>query len=143
MKKLYHLKVVYAHEIQPDTYIFDVAKSGKILGRIATEIAKYLMGKYKANFASNMLCGDKVIVINANQIEVTGNKKYNKLYRHHTGYELKQINYKDQFAKDPCWILERAIYGMLPKNKLRSRIMAERLKIYVNDIINQEDKIND
>jgi len=104
--------------------------AGKVLGRLATEIAIILRGKNKPNFRPNVLMGDKVLVSNAGKIVITGNKIEQKEYIHHTGYlgHLKKISLKELMAKNPAEVLRRAVYGMLPKNKLRARWL-KNLKI--------------
>ncbi len=99
----------------------EIDVSGKVLGRIATEIAIILRGKDKANFRPYLNVGSKVIVKNAAKIILTGKKLEQKKYYHHTGYlgHLKTITAKELMLKNPCEILQRAVYGMLPKNKLR------------------------
>lgn len=103
----------------------------KTLGRLATEVAKRLRGKHKPEYTPNMDLGDYVIVINASQIAVTGNKAEDKIYYHHTGYTggLKTINFKKLLAKKPTYIIEKAVKGMLPKGPL-GRQMFRKLKVY-------------
>jgi len=96
----------------------------KKLGRLASEIALILQGKKKADYAPNKNNSeDRVIVKNISQIEVTGKKASNKIYRHHTGYpgSLKEKKFKDVFLKDPNEVLRRAVWNMLPKNYLRPK----------------------
>jgi len=104
--------------------------SGKILGRLATEIAVILRGKDKPSFRPNLVMGDNVLVINASKIKVTGDKETKKMYYHHTGYlgNLKTTTYGDIFQKNPGEVLKRAVWGMLPKNKLR-QIWIKNLEI--------------
>jgi len=92
-----------------------------VLGRLATKIADTLRGKRKPSFRPYLVMGDKVIVQNASKIILTGNKIEQKKYYHHTGYlgHLKTVTAKELMVKDPGDILKRAVYGMLPKNKLR------------------------
>lgn len=108
--------------------------SGKILGRLAVEIATLLRGKNKPDFAPHLDSGDIVIVINTSKIKVTGKKTELKKYYRHSGYlgGIKEITYKNLFSKDPNEILRKAVYGMLPVNKLRSKMM-KRLKLYKHD----------
>lgn len=116
----------------PETYTIDAA--GKILGRLAAEVAVLLQGKHKPNFAPHLDTEDKVIVINTSKIKITGKKSEQKKYYRHSGYPggIKEIKYKDLFAKDPDEVLRKAIYGMLPKNKLRAK-MINRLILFKND----------
>lgn len=102
---------------------------GKILGRLATEIADLLRGKNKPDFVRNQDMGDFVTVENMNKIKVSGRKMEQKKYYHHTGYlgGLKEISLGKLFSKKPNEILKRAVSGMLPKNKLRDK-QIKRLK---------------
>lgn len=95
--------------------------SGVVLGRLATQIAVVLRGKDKPGFRPNLVMGEKVKVINASKIVLTGRKLDNKKYYHHTGYlgNLKTISAKEIMAKNPGDLIVRAVYGMLPDNKLR------------------------
>ena len=104
---------------------------GKTIGRLSTEIAKLLRGKHKVTFTPHVDGGDYVVVINADKIEVTGKKRDNKVYRHHTGYigGLKEINFKKLQEKKPEEIIILSVSGMLPKNKLRAPMM-KRLRIF-------------
>ncbi len=97
---------------------------------MATEIAVALRGKDKPSFRPNILVGDIVIVKNAAKMIITGNKLEKKIYYHHTGYlgHLKETKMKDLMAKNPAEVLKKAVYGMLPKNKLRN-IWMHNLKI--------------
>jgi len=109
------------------TYTIDAAN--KVLGRLAVEIALLLRGKSKPGFMPNKDGGDIVIVKNADKIIVTGKKMDDKMYYHHSGYMggLKEIPFKRVFKNDPGEVIRRAVYGMLPKNKLRD-IQIKRLK---------------
>jgi large subunit ribosomal protein L13 len=100
------------------------------LGRLASEVAVALRGKDKPNFRPYLFVGDKVVVKNAGKIIITGKKLENKVYQRHTGYlgHLKTNSLKEIFAKNPGEVLKRAVYGMLPKNKLRNTWM-KNLKI--------------
>lgn len=99
--------------------------NGQILGRLATKVSNLLRGKGKPNFLPYLNCGDKVIIFNAEKIQVSGKKMVQKNYRHHTGYigKLKSQTMAELYQKNPSEILIRAIYGMLPKNKLRNTWM--------------------
>ena len=116
-------------EVQRKWHLFDA--EGKTLGRLSTEIAKLLRGKHKVTFTPHVDGGDYVVVINADKIEVTGKKRDNKVYRHHTGYigNLKEINFKKLQEKKPEEIIRLSVSGMLPKNKLRAPMM-KRLRIF-------------
>lgn len=102
----------------------------RVLGRLATEIATILRGKNKPTYTPNKVTGDKVEVLNADLIKVTGNKLDQKMYYKHTGYvgNMKSINLKDLLAKKPEKVIEFAVYGMLPANRLRKELM-KRLTI--------------
>jgi len=104
----------------------------EILGRVATRIAKILMGKNKATFTPNENTGDKVVVTNAEKIRFTGKKLKDKVYYHHTGYPkgLREENLKSLFGRQPTEVLRRAVSGMLPKNRLRIQRI-KNLYIYV------------
>lgn len=119
-------------EIKREWHLVDA--QDKILGRLANRIASLLMGKDKPLFAPYLDGGDYVVVTNAAQIKVTGRKKDQKVYYHHSGYPsgLKEITFKQQMAKDPRKIISHAVSGMLPKNKHRKRRLA-RLKIFVDE----------
>ena len=116
-------------EITRQWYLFDV--KGKVLGRIATDIAHKLMGKGKPVFVRNVDCGDYVVVVNAKQVAVTGSKEKEKLYGNYSGYPggLKQKALWQVRAEKPTEVIRHAVFGMLPKNKLRDRLMT-RLLIY-------------
>ena len=119
-------------EIKRDWHFFDV--KSKILGRVSTDIAKKLMGKNKPYFVPFLDCGDYVVVVNCAQIEVTGKKMEQKVYRHYSGYPggQKKKFMKQVMAEHPELVIRQAVSGMLPKNKLRDS-MLRRLYIYPND----------
>lgn len=95
--------------------------AGRILGRLATEIANQLRGKDKPSFVYNKNCGYKVVVYNTKELVVSGNKFKNKTYYHHTGYlgNLKQVTFSELFQKNSNKIVLLAVKGMLPKNRLQ------------------------
>ena len=101
------------------------------LGRVATEIAKYLIGKYKPTYTPHIDGGDYVVVINAKETVVTGDKEEGKIYYHHTGFPggIKDASLKEVREKFPERIIENAVKGMLPKNKLSAERM-KRLKVF-------------
>ena len=119
-----------AHEVKRDWFIIDA--SGKILGRLATEIASRLRGKHKAEYTPHVDTGDYIIVTNAEKVAVTGRKFREKNYYSHSGFPggIKSISFDKLQKKDPARIIERAVKGMLPKNPL-GREMYRKLKIYV------------
>jgi large subunit ribosomal protein L13 len=112
-------------------HLFDA--QGKVLGRLATEIARVLSGKGKVDFAPHLDKGDFVVVVNTDGLIVTGNKREGKVYHRFSGYPggVTSIAFKDQMKKDSRKVLHQAVYGMLPKNKLRDR-MINRLLLYKN-----------
>ncbi|HHU18400.1 MAG: 50S ribosomal protein L13 [Anaerovoracaceae bacterium] len=117
------------HEVERKWYIIDA--EGKTLGRLASEAASILRGKKKPIFTPHVDTGDYVIIINAEKVEVTGNKRQDKIYRRHTGYPggLREINFEKLQAKKPNEIIKHAIKGMLPKGRL-GRQMYKKLKVY-------------
>lgn len=94
---------------------------GKILGRLATQVANILRGKTKTDFTYHKISGDKVCVYNISDLVVTGNKNKQKKYYQHTKYigNLKEISYQKLFSKNPCKVFLSAVRGMLPKNRLQ------------------------
>lgn len=102
----------------------------KVLGRMASEIAKMLIGKHRAGYRPNVDSGDFVVVSNVSKIKITGNKLGQKVYHHYSGYPggLKSVRFSDAFEKSPTVVLRAAVWNMLPKNKLRA-VMIKRLKI--------------
>jgi large subunit ribosomal protein L13 len=108
-----------------------VNAEGKVLGRLATELAKILRGKNKPSFTPHVDTGDFVIVVNAEKVVLTGKKMKDKIYYHHTGYPggIKEIRAEKLLARKPTEILRIAVKGMLPKNSL-GRQMLRKLKIY-------------
>ena len=111
-----------------------VDASGQVLGRLATFVARTLMGKDKPNFTPYLDCGDHVVVINAQKIRLTGNKLDAKIYRHHSGWPggLKEIPAKRLRGERADWMVREAVLGMLPKNKLRAS-RAKKLRVYLDD----------
>lgn len=110
-----------------ETHTIDAAN--RVLGRLAVEIANLLHGKNKTDFAPNKDIGDIVVVKNIKNIIVTGKKFDNKIYYHHTGYMggLKKVSFKKLFKNNPQEVFKKAVFGMLPKNKLRTE-QIKRLK---------------
>lgn len=119
-------------EVTRNWHIFDA--KGKVLGRLATDVAHALMGKSKTNFVRNLDCGDNVVVINAGDFIVTGKKEKEKLYGNYSGYPggLKQKALWQVREEKPEEPVRHAVYGMLPKNKLRDRLMT-RLYIFTTE----------
>ena len=116
-------------DIQREWYVIDA--QGQTLGRLATRVATILRGKNKPLYTPHMDCGDYVIVVNAEKIHVTGQKMSQKKYYHHSGYPggLKEVTLRDQLQKFPNRVIEAAVRGMLPKNRL-GRQMFKKLKVY-------------
>ncbi len=115
--------------VQRDWFVVDA--SGKTLGRLATEIARRLRGKHKAEFTPHVDTGDYIIVVNADKVAVTGKKAQDKMYYSHSGFPggIKEINFEKLIAKKPEMVLEAAVKGMLPKGPL-GRAMFRKLKVY-------------
>ena len=113
-------------------YIIDAEKA--ILGRLASKVASILKGKHKPSYLPHIDNGDYIVVVNAKNINVTGNKLEGKIYYKHSGYvgNLKSICLGDMLEKDPSYVIEHAVKGMLPKNSL-GRSMIKKLKIYNDD----------
>jgi large subunit ribosomal protein L13 len=113
-------------------YLVDA--TDKTLGRLSTEIANRLRGKHKPTFTPHVDTGDYIVVVNAEKIKVTGNKASDKLYYHHTGYPggIKSISFEKLIEKVPERAIEKAVKGMMPKNKL-SRAMLSKLKVYAGN----------
>ena len=120
-----------AKEITRTWHIIDA--KGQILGRMTTDIAKLLIGKDKVNFSSHLDNGDYVVVINAKEVAVTGNKEMDKKYYRYSGYPsgLTVLRLEEVREKYPDRIIRTAVSGMLPKNKLRDVRLA-RLKVYAD-----------
>ncbi|MDY6967194.1 MAG: 50S ribosomal protein L13 [Spirochaetota bacterium] len=126
IQKTFSLK---ASEVDKKWFLIDA--EGKVLGRLATEIATILRGKNKPIFTSHLDAGDNVIVINAKKIVLTGSKAENKEYFKHSGYPggEKFINIKKIMKDKPRFIIEHAVKGMLPKNRMGRKIL-KNLKVY-------------
>jgi len=108
-----------------------VNAEGKTLGRLAARVAGILRGKHRPTFTPNVDMGDHVVIVNAEKIQLTGNKMKTKLYHRHSGYPggLKTTSAEHLFRKDPTQLLVQAIEGMLPKNPLGNG-MAKKLRVY-------------
>jgi len=128
------------NDIKREWHLVDV--KGEILGRIASKIATKLIGKEKVNYSRHIDSGDYVIVINAKEVKVTGKKEKGKIYRSHSGYPggLKEIRYDKLISEHPTRVIELAVKGMLPDNRLKDKRMS-RLKIFAGDKHPYEDKI--
>ncbi|MEE8567171.1 MAG: 50S ribosomal protein L13 [Anaerolineales bacterium] len=126
MQKTYYPK---PGDITHDWYVIDAA--GQNLGRLATRVARILLGKDKPQFTPGVDLGDFVIIINAEKVAVTGKKLDNKFYYRHSGYPggLKKISLRNQLAKYPDRVIRAAVWGMLPHNRYGRKIL-KKLKIY-------------
>lgn len=120
------------HEVKRDWFVVDA--SNQVLGRLATEIARRLRGKHKAEYTPHVDTGDYIVVTNAEKVEVTGRKFKNKMYYHHSGFPggIKSITFEKLQSKNPVKIIELAVKGMLPKNPL-GREMYRKLKVYAGN----------
>ena len=118
-----------ANEVERKWYVIDA--EGKVLGRLASEVASILRGKKKPIFTPHVDCGDFVIVINADKVVLTGDKLNQKIHAYHTGYPggRKEVVYAEMMAKRPEKVIELAVKGMLPKSRL-GRQMIKKLKVY-------------
>jgi len=116
-------------EVTKKWYIIDA--DGQTLGRLATKVAGIIRGKEKTSFTPNADTGDFVIVINAEKIKLTGKREELKVYRHHTGYPggLKSRSFKEMVDKKPEFVVENAVKGMLPKNRLGA-VLGKKIKVY-------------
>ncbi len=119
-------------DIKREWHVIDA--SDKILGRLASQVASLLMGKHKPIITHNLDTGDFVVVINADKIRVTGNKARQKLYYRHSGYPggFKSISLEEMMQTNPTRVIEYAVKGMLPHNRLGARMM-KKLRVYVGD----------
>jgi len=126
VQKTYYPK---AEDIQRDWVVVDA--NDQTLGRLATQISTVMLGKHKPGFTPGVEMGDYVIVVNASHIKVTGNKMEDKMYHHHTGYPggLKSINLRDLLEKHPERVIEKAVWGMLPHNRMGRHLMT-KLRVY-------------
>ena len=121
--------VAKAHEVKRDWYIVDA--TGKVLGRVAAEIARRLRGKHKPEFTPHVDTGDYIVVVNAEKLRVTGNKAKDKLYHRHTGYPggIYSTSFEKLQEKHPDRVLRLAVKGMLPKGPL-GYAMLKKMKVY-------------
>ena len=145
MVKTYSTK---ASDIKREWHLIDA--EDKVLGRLATQIARLLMGKHKPIYSRHLDTGDYVVVINAAKVQVTGKKMKDKIYYRHSGYPggLKSINYEKMMEKHPTRAIEYAVKGMLPHTKLGVQ-MLKKLRVYAGaehphqaqlDVSSKEDK---
>ena len=129
--RTYGAKGAEAEALKVGAQWFVVDAKDQVLGRLATKVARLLIGKDKPSFTPYLDSGDHVVVINADQIKMTGNKIEQKVYYSHSGYPggLKEVPAKRVRQAKPEWMVREAILGMLPKNKLRAR-RAKKLRVY-------------
>jgi large subunit ribosomal protein L13 len=118
-----------SQDVRREWHLVDA--TDKTLGRLATEVASRLRGKHKPIYTPHVDTGDYIVIVNAEKIKVTGNKMEDKIYHHHTGYigNLKSIPLNKLLDKHPERVIEKAVKGMLPKNKL-GRAMYKKLHVY-------------
>lgn len=128
-----------AKDIKRNWHLIDA--KGKVLGRLATQIAGLLMGKNKVTYSPHLDNGEYVVVINAKDIKLTGLKRDQKVYRGHSGYPggFKEVKFEAQMIKDSRVIIEKAVHGMLPGNRLRKKRMT-RLKVFKDAEHKYKDK---
>jgi large subunit ribosomal protein L13 len=119
-------------DIEQQWFIVDA--DGMVLGRLAAEVAKIIRGKHKPIFTPHMDTGDNVIIINASKVKVTGRKAEQKEYFSHTGYmgHEKFTPFSTMIAKHPERVIEKAVYGMLPKTALGRQVLRRKLRVYAN-----------
>lgn len=117
-------------DISKRWYVVDA--EGQVLGRLASEVAKILRGKHKPIFTPHMDTGDGVIVVNASKVKVTGRKVEGKKYFRHSGYmgHERYTQFSTMIAKHPERVIEKAVYGMLPKTALGRQILRRKLRVY-------------
>ena len=118
--------------VKRDWFVIDA--NNKVLGRLASEIAHRLRGKHKAEYTPHVDTGDYVIVVNAEKVAVTGDKANAKKYYRHTGYPggIKETSFREMIGNHPARVIESAVKGMLPRNKL-GRAMFSKLKVYAGE----------
>ena len=132
-------KTVSANKATVNKEWLHVDADGQALGRLASKVAKLLRGKHKPNFTPHVDCGDNVVITNAEKIKLSGNKWDAKEYIRHTGYPggQRSLTARELYKKDPARLVEKAIKGMLPKNKLGADLF-RNLKVYVGAKHDQE-----
>jgi len=129
LKDVTDVKTYFPQEPHNDWLLVDA--KDQTVGRLATQIAQFLRGKHKVDYTPNQAGGDFIIVINAKKVVFTGAKLDKKIYTRYSGYQggLKEIKARDMLQKHPERVIERAVWGMLPKNRL-GRKLIRRLKVY-------------
>ncbi len=138
MIKTYSVK---ASEIERDWHLIDAAD--QVLGKLATQVARLLMGKHKPMFTKHMDTGDNVVVINAAKVKVTGNKMKQKMYYRHSGYPggLKSITLEKMMETHPERVVEYAVKGMIPHTKLGAQMM-KKLRVYAGEEHPHQSQVN-
>jgi large subunit ribosomal protein L13 len=131
-----------AKDIERKWHVIDA--SGKTVGRLAGQIARLLVGKQKPHYVPYLDCGDYVIVLNASKVKLTGNKASQKTYYHHSGYPggLKAVGFKKMIETHPDRVIEHAVKGMLPHNRLGDA-MLKKLKVYATDKHPHQAQVSD
>ncbi len=121
-----------AGDIKRQWHVVDA--TGKTLGRLSAQIARLLKGKHKPMYAPHLDTGDYIIVVNAAKVRVTGRKAKQKVYYRHSGYPggLKQVTFEKMLSSQPTRVIEHAVRGMLPRNRL-GRAMFRKLRVYAGD----------
>lgn len=134
MNGVWNMKTFVPKQADIDRKWWLIDAQGRTLGRVATQIAVLLTGKYKPNYVPYQDVGDFVVVINVDKIVLTGKKWRMKIYRHHTGYPggLKEITAEKLHKQHPERLMELAVKGMLPKNRLR-KVYVRKLKVYAGN----------
>lgn len=124
--------VAKPHEVRREWFVIDA--KDKVLGRVASEVARRLRGKHKPEYTPHVDTGDYIVIINAADIRVTGNKSQDKIYYHHTGYVggIRETNFETMQQRFPGRAIEKAVKGMLPKGPL-GYAMAKKLKVYAGE----------
>ncbi len=120
------------NDIKRDWFLINAENA--VLGRVASQAARILMGKHKPTYTPFLDTGDHVVVVNAAKVRLTGKKEEQKIYRQHSGYPggLREVSARDVRAKSPARMVESAVAGMLPKTKL-GKHMIKKLKVYAGD----------
>jgi large subunit ribosomal protein L13 len=126
-------------EIKRAWHLIDA--KGQILGRMATQVATFLIGKHKADYSAHLDCGDYVVVVNASKVELTGKKPIQKKYYSHSGYPggFKEVSFEKLFSQRPEKVIEHAVSGMLPDNRLKKNRM-KRLNVFAKNEHSYKDK---
>ncbi len=132
-------KTISANKANANKEWLLVDAEGQALGRLASKVAKILRGKHKPNFTPHADCGDYVVIVNADKVALSGNKMTQKVYERYTGYPggLRSETAQELFAKDATRVVEKAVRGMLPKNKL-GRAVLKNMKVYAGTEHEQE-----